>query len=109
MNLYENCDSYVKPKIEPESLCIVHLFQHQLKFNVSLKGGCNSPQFLNVCVQDTQSVLKEVNGFPYKMHVFREMHFESHCFTVVSCRPILRHFVYKNSAVYLSTQGNPLC
>ena len=53
-------------------------------------------------VHDTNSVLKEINGFPYKMHVFREMQFVSHCYTVVSCQPIFRHSIYKNSAVYLS-------
>ena len=36
------------------------------------------------------------------MQVFREMQFVSHCYTVVSCQPILKHSVYKNSAVYLS-------
>ena len=51
---------------------------------------------------DTKKVFKELNGFPYKMHVFREMQFVWHCYTVVSCQPILRHSVYKNSAVYLS-------
>ena len=30
------------------------------------------------------------------------MQFVSHCYTVVSCQPILRHSVYKKSAVYLS-------
>ena len=44
----------------------------------------------------------EFNGAPYQMHVFREMQFVSHCYTVVSCQPILRHSIYKNSAVYLS-------
>ena len=51
---------------------------------------------------DTKSVFKELNGLPYKMQDFREMQFVSHCYTVVSCQLILRHSVYKNSAVYLS-------
>ena len=56
-----------------------------------------------MCVHDIKSVFKELNGFPYKMHVFREMQFVwPHCYTVVSCQPILGHSVYKNSAVYLS-------
>ena len=55
-----------------------------------------------MCEQDSKSVFKELNGFPYEMHVFREMQFVSHCYTVVSCQPISRHSVYKISAVYLS-------
>ena len=55
-----------------------------------------------MCVHDIKSGFKELNGFPYKMHVFREMQFVSHCYTVVSCKPMLRHSVYKNLAVYLS-------
>ena len=42
------------------------------------------------------------NGFPYKMHFFREMQFASHCYTVVSYQAPSRLSVYKNSAVYLS-------
>ena len=53
-------------------------------------------------MHNIKSVFKELNGFPYQMHVFREMQFVSDCYTVVSCQPILRHSVYKNSAVYLS-------
>ena len=53
-------------------------------------------------VHDTNSVYKELIGFPYKMHVFSKMQFVSHCYTVVSCSPIFRHSIYKNSAVYLS-------
>ena len=49
-----------------------------------------------------KSVFKELSGFPYQMHVFREMQFVSHCYTVVSCQPILSHSIYKNSVVYLS-------
>ena len=55
-----------------------------------------------MCVHSIKSVFKELNGVPYQMHVFREMQFVSHCYTVVSCQPIFRHSVYKNSAVYLS-------
>ena len=55
-----------------------------------------------MCVHNIKSAFKELNGFPYQMHVFREMQFVSHCYTVVLCQPILRHYVYKNSAVYLS-------
>ena len=55
-----------------------------------------------MCVHDIKGVFKELNGFPYEMHVFREMQFVPHCYTVVSCQPILRHSVNKNSAVYLS-------
>ena len=55
-----------------------------------------------MCEQDSKSVFKELNGFPYEMHVFREMQFVSHCYTVVSCQPISRHSVYKISAVYPS-------
>ena len=53
-------------------------------------------------MHNIKSVFKELNGFPYQMHVFREMQFVSHCYTVASCQPILRQSVYKNSAVYLS-------
>ena len=53
-------------------------------------------------MHDTNSVFKELNGFPYKMQVFCELQFVSPCCTVVSSKPILRHSVYKNSAVYLS-------
>ena len=56
----------------------------------------------NVCVHDIKRVFKELNSFPYKMHVFREMQFVSHCYTVVSCQPMLRHSVCKKSEVYLS-------
>ena len=55
-----------------------------------------------MCEQDSKSVFKELIGFPYEMHVFREMQFVSHWYTVVSCQPISRHSVYKISAVYLS-------
>ena len=55
-----------------------------------------------MCVHNIKCVFKELNGVPYQMHVFREMKFVSHCYTVVLCQPILRHSVYKNSAVYLS-------
>ena len=48
-----------------------------------------------MCEQDSKSVYKEPNGFPYTMHVFRELQF-------VSCQPIFRHSVYKISDVYLS-------
>ena len=41
-------------------------------------------------------------GSSTKRHVFREMQFVSHCYTVVSLQPVLRHSLYKNSAVYLS-------
>ena len=58
--------------------------------------------FFNVCVHNIKSVFRELNGVPYQMHVFREMQFVSHCYTVVSCQSILKHSVYKNSAVYLS-------
>ena len=58
--------------------------------------------FLNVWLHNIKSVFKELNGVPYQMHVFREMQFVSHYNTVVPCQPILRHSVYKNSAVYLS-------
>ena len=53
-------------------------------------------------MHNIKSVFLELNGAPYQMHVFREMQFVSHCYTVVSCPPILRHSIYKNSAVYLS-------
>ena len=53
-------------------------------------------------MHNIKSVFKELKGVPYQMHVVREMQFLSHCYTVVSCQPILRHSVYKNSAVYLS-------
>ena len=53
-------------------------------------------------MHDIKSIFKELNGFPYKVHVFREMQFVSHCYTAVSCQPILRHSVYKHSGVYLS-------
>ena len=53
-------------------------------------------------MHDTNSVFKELNGFLYKMHVFRELQFVSHCHTVVSCQQISRHSIYKNSAAYLS-------
>ena len=53
-------------------------------------------------MHDTKIVFKQLNGFPYKMQVFREMQFVAHCYTAVSCQPILMHSVYKNSAVYLS-------
>ena len=56
-------------------------------------------------MHNIKSVFKELNGFPYQMHVFREMQFVSYCYTVVSCQPILRHSVCKNSAVYLSVLG----
>ena len=56
-----------------------------------------------MCVSRTKKdFFKELNGFPYEMHVFRKMQFVSHCYTVVSCQPIFRHSVYKISAVYLS-------
>ena len=56
----------------------------------------------NVGEQDSKSVFKELNGFPYEIHVFRETQFVSHCYTVVSCQLIFRHSAYKISAVYLS-------
>ena len=62
----------------------------------------SSLSYENVCVHDTKSVFKDLNGFRYKMHVFREMQFVSHYYTVVLCQPILRHTVYENSAIYLS-------
>ena len=45
---------------------------------------------------------KNLTASHTKMHVYREMQFVSHWYTVVSCQPILRHSVFKNSAVYLS-------
>ena len=57
-------------------------------------------------MHNTNTVFKDLNGFPYKMHVFNEMQFVSHYYTVVSCEPVFRHSIYKNSeknsAVYLS-------
>ena len=35
---------------------------------------------------------------------FDEMQFVSHCYTVVSYQAIFRHSVYKQSAVYLSSE-----
>ena len=37
------------------------------------------------------------------MHVFDEMQFVSHCYTVVSYHAIFRHSIHKQSAVYLSS------
>ena len=53
-------------------------------------------------MHDIKSIFKELNGFPYKVHDFREIQFVSHCYTAVSCQLILMHSVYKHSGVYLS-------
>ena len=50
-----------------------------------------------------KSIFWQWNGFPYKMHVFDEMQFVSHCYTVVSYQAIFRHSMYKNPAVYFSS------
>ena len=56
-------------------------------------------------MHDTKCVFKELNGFSYKMQVFREMRFVSHCYTVVLCQPILRHSVYKIQPYTSRVQG----
>ena len=39
--------------------------------------------------QFSSNSVHRFNGFPYKMQVFRKMQFVSHCYTVVSRKPIL--------------------
>ena len=70
-------------------------FAGDINDNLSFKCGCFSPHFYNACVHDIKSVFEEHNSFPYKMHVFRKMQFVSHCYSMVSCQPILSHSVYE--------------
>ena len=54
-----------------------------------------------VCARHKKVFSKSLTA-SHKMQVFLEMQFVSHCYTVVSFQPILKHSLFENSAVCLS-------
>ena len=77
-------------------------FVDDIKRCLSLKGGCYSPHFFEMRVCDTKVFSESLTASHTKCLYFTKMQFVSHCYTVFSYQPILRHSVYKNSAVNLS-------
>ena len=84
------------------------LFCRLYKSCLSLNVGCISLHIFKMYVCTTHIVFTKSFSFPYKVHIFRDMPFVSHCYTVLSCQPIFRHSIYKNSAVY-HLGANILC